>query len=359
MSTISFNNVVAGIVKGTTWGTEADITSGGINLYASSISFSGGYADIIARDFGQGGFLSSLARGEGQFDCTITCDITYGQGWLALLSGFLGTESTPAEQTASQADYLVNFDFADAPDIFWTLGFSIESDRTISIPSLKVANVKITGNINQAMSVTFGCIIDTITEGSANTVAEITALTDYAYETAVIAGANHYFRVDSYSTGTALTSADNKAITGFDLTLTREMARKFALRGASTGFTMNPKQFGLTRGRLVVNFSELENSSWDILGEWLSPGYKMAELFFDGTAIASGVNRSIKLQFPYMYFAGQFPGGHDVTSNQGEFLPTATYELLKASAAPSGMSGVTTLMRAVSIQPTRSTKWTA
>lgn len=359
MSVRTYNNVVVGLVKGTTWGTEGDITSGGITLYASSISLSGGYADILARDFGQGAFYSAIARGEASFDLSITCDVTYGQGWLALLAGFAGTESTPAEQTASQADYLVTLDMDDAPDIFWTLGFSIESDRTISIPSLKVAQVTFSGAINKPQSVTFNCIIDRITEGSANTVSEITALTDYEYKTAVIAGTNHYFRLNDYSTGTSLSSTHNKEILSYNLTLSRELSRVYGLRGSNTSFVKNPRQPGKTRGTLTVNFSELDNASWDILGEWLSPGYKMAELFFDGTAIASGVNRSIKMQFPYLYFKGAFPAGHDVQSNNGEFLPVANYELLQATTAPSGMSGVKNLVRFTSIQPTRSTKWTA
>lgn len=359
MSVITYNDVIAGIVKGTTWGSEGDVTSGGINLYASSISLGGGFADFLSRDFGQGGKRTNNARLAHDCNVAITCDNTYGQGWLALFAGFMGTESSPAEQTASQADYLVTIDMADAPTIYWTLGFSIESDRTISIYSMKVQSISFAQDINGAGSWTFNCMADTIREGSANTVAEIAALTDYTYETCIMGGTNHYFRIDAYSAGTALTNADDKTILGVTMNITRPMQPKRGLRGANTPYTLQPLQIGPIDATLEVKFNELNNASWDILGDYLSPSFKMAELFMDGSVIGTTVNRSLKFQFPYLKIKGAIPSGHDVKSNNGMNEPIVVYDMLKAPAAPSGMSGVTDLLRLTSIGPTRSTKWTA
>src|SRR5689334_11604557 len=120
MATITSNNVVAALKKGSTWGTEVIVTSG-VYLYASSIQLSGGFADFLARDFGQSGKRTSQARLQADFNVTITCDLTYGQGWLALFASLMGTESTPAEVTGAQGDYLDNIDLADTTAIFWTL----------------------------------------------------------------------------------------------------------------------------------------------------------------------------------------------------------------------------------------------
>lgn len=360
MAVQTFNDVVAALKLGTTWGTAGDVTSAGVNLYASAITLSGGFGDFLTRDFGQGGKRTNNARLAGTFDVTITADLTYGQGWLTLLSGLFGTESSPSETTGGQADYTCNIDVADSTfGLFWTLLFSIETDRVMEIASLKPVSMTLTQDINAAGTVSFQCIARDIAISSTNTVAEITALTDYPYETATLGGTNHYFRMDSYSTTTALTNADDKAISGFTFTLSRPHQRRYGLQGANTPYTYEPQQLGPIDATLTARFIELDNASWDLFGEWVTPAFKMAEIFFDGSQIGSGVNRSYKFRFPYLKIKGAIPPGHDVQSNNGLFLPSATWDCLKASSAPSGMSGSTDICRVIPIFPTRSTKWQA
>ena len=363
MAVTTFNDVVAGLVKASTWGTEGDVTSGGINVYASSIKITANWQDFESRDFGQGGFKLNTARLALNASVDFTFDITYGQAWLAFVAGFMGTESSPAEQTASQTDYLVNHDLAASTDgLFWTFGYSIETDRTLSMYGLKVQRISIDQNLNGAGQVSVRCLADRVVEGSANTVAEITALTDYAYETSIlgsIGGTNHYFRIKDYSTGVSLSSTHNKAILGYTITLERPMEPRFGLNGAASGYSLEPRTRGLIKGTLQARFNELDNATWDIFGDWASPSFKMAELFIDGQPIGSGLNSSLKYQFPYLKVTGELPPGHDVASNNGEFLPIINYNMHKAAAAPSGMSGVTNYMRLAEIHRTRSTKWTA
>lgn len=358
MATISFNDVVAGLKKGSTWGTAGDITASGINLYASQISISGGFADFLTRDFGQGGKRTNNARLQADFNVTITADLTYGQAWLALLAGLYGTESSPSETTGGQGDYSCHHDVADSTyGIYWTLCFSIESDRVLEIPSLKVVGMTIQQDINQAGTVTFQCVASNVQLSSTNTVAEITALSDLAYETCTLGGANHYFRIDSYSASTALTNADDKTILGYTFSMTRPHSPIRGLRGSNTAYTMEPKQLGPIEATLTVRYNELDDGTWDILSEWLSPSFKMATLFVDGSQIGSGVNRSITMHFPYLKPKGQFPAGHDVQSNNGLFTPTIQYDALKAASNAAGMSA-SDICRVTTISQ-RSTKWTA
>lgn len=363
MSEITTKDVVAGLKKGATWGTEGDITSSGINLFASAITIGGGFADIVRSDFGGGGKRTNNARGAADFTVSITCDLAYGQGWLALFAGLMGTESSPAEQTGSQADYLTTFDPADSNSgIFWTLCYNIESDRVIAFPSLKPISCVINLNNNQKDSVTFQCIADSIIESSQNTVAEVTALTDYEYELATATtSANQYFRLDTYANA-PLTSGDDKAIISASISLSRPTPpRPRGLRAALTPYTLEPLQVGDLEGVLTVTHSTLDNASTsiDMLSQWLTPAFLMAEYFRDGSLIGSTVKRSLKFQFPYLKVKGGFPSGHDVANSASYFTPSISYDMLKASSAPSGMSGVTDLLRVTSIGPTRSTKWTA
>lgn len=360
MAVQTTRDAIIGLKKGGTWGTEGDVTSSGIFLYASSITLNANWQEALSRDVGQGGKLSDVRRMALDCSGTITCDTTYGQAWLALLAGFAGTESSPAEQTPTQTDYLTTFDIADSNyGLYWTLGYSIESDRTVSLYSVKITGVTFNNfGVNQQGSVSFTFIADRAVEGSANTVSEIAALTKYTYEMATLGGTNHYFRIGSYSTTTALTNGDDKTITALSINLQRQMGPRFGLRGASTAYTMEPIDQTI-RGTMTVTMTELDNSTYDMLTQWSTISALMAEFFVDGDQIGSGVNSSLKFQFPYLKVTGSFPTHHDIPNNSTLRTPSITYHLLKAPAAPSGMSGVTDLMRLTSINRTRSTKWTA
>lgn len=358
MAVQTTRDVIAGLKKGSTWGTEGDVTSAGINLFASNITLNAVWGEALSRDFGQTGKLTDVRRLALNVSGSITCDLTYGQGWLALFAGVMGTESSPSEQTVSQTDYLVNHDVADTNyGLFWTLGYSIESDRSISLYSMKITSASFQMAPNSQGSVTFQFIADRAVEGSANTVAELIALTDYTYEEATMGGANHYFRIDTYASGT-LTNADDKTITGISFEISRSMSPIFGLRGANTRYAMEPIDF-TTRGTLTVTHSELDNATYDMLTQWTTPSKLMAELFIDGDQIGSGVNSSLKFQWPYLQVTGALPTHHDVPNNGTIRNPSITYHMLKAPSAPAGMSGVTDLMRLAEIHRTRSTKWTA
>lgn len=359
MSVQTTRDVYAGLKKGGTWGTEGDVTSAGINLFASSITLNAEFQEALARDFGQGGKLTDVRRLAFNVSGSITCDLTYGQGWLALFQGVMGTESSPTETTASQGDYLVNHDVADTNyGLFWTLGYSIESDRTISIYSMKIMSAKFDISPNSQGSVTFQFIADQAVEGSSNTVPELQALTRYTYEMATLGGANHYFRINTYSTVTPLSGTHNKAITNISFEISRSMNPLWALRGSATRYCIEPLDF-TTRGTLTVTHSELDNATYDMLTHWSGLGGYMAEFFIDGDQIGSGVNSSLKFQFPYLKPTGKLPTHHDVPNNSTIRNPSLTYHMLKAAAAPNGMTGVTDLMRLAEIHRVRSTKWSA
>ena len=364
MSVITYNNVKAALVKGSTWGTEADVTSGGIKLQASSIKVNATYSDFTPRDFGFSGFKTNTARLALNAGVDITADFIYGgAGWLAIAAFFMGTESTPSEQTATQTDYLSNIDLAERIDnLFFSLMYSIETDRTIAMYSVKPYEMTLTIPLNAPATVNFKCLADRVVEGSANTVSEIAALTSYEYESAILgsfSGTNHYFRIKDYSTGVSLSSTHDKSITDLTLVVRRPLNPLYGLNGTNSGYIQEPRQTGLIDGTLKVGYDRLDNSTWDLLADWQSPSFKMAEFFNDGTQIGTGVNRSYKLQMPYLKVNGDLPLGHDVQSNNGEFLPSITYNMHYTEIAASGMSSVLNYMRMVAISKTRSTKWTA
>lgn len=360
MSVISTNQIYIGTKKGSTWGTEVQITStGAVGMYASSLSMSAAYDDFLPRDVGQGVKRSSQARLAENVTFTTTHDVTYGQGWLVPLAAFLGTESAPSETTVSQADYTDNMDLADDTyGNFWSLAWTIESDRVLAVPSAKPVGFTYTHDVNGAGSISFQWIGDTLVESSTTTAGNLSGLTAYTYETATLGGTNHYFRINTAS-GSGLTSGENMTVTGWTLSMSRPHQTRFGLRGANTKYTLEPKQLGPIDGTLQVRFSELDNATYDMWTHWYGAANYKAEIFYDGSQIGSGVNRSYKWQFPKLQATGAMPSGHDFANNNSLLLPSLTYRLLKASAAPTGMSGVTDLLRVVPIWQTKTSKWSS
>ncbi len=355
MSVITTNNAVAAVVKGTTWGTEGDITSGGIYLYNSSIKLGGGFAELVRGDVGRPRNKSQIVRLNFDGTVTVSFDWTYGQGLLHCLAQILGTESNPSEVTTDQDDWLVNMDLADDTyGLFSTLCYSIETDRTIVIPSVKWHMFTLSIAPNQKGTVTVTGVADRFREGSANTVAEIQALTKYRYNAARLGGANHYFRINTDAG--ALDSSDNKTITQLQWTITRDMDKIFGLRGSDTPFTMEPQQIGDTKQSLRIMHSTLNDADLDLWGMWEDETTAKAEFLVDGKQIGSGVNESYKVQWPSLAPRPEVPEGHDYANNNSRFAPAMTFESLEVDAAPTGMSGVTVPRMAV-IASTRDAKW--
>jgi len=357
----STGSIYCGCKKGSTWGTEVQVTSTGATaLMPSALSMSDAFADFLPRDVGRGPKRTSQARLQNDCSFSISFDTTYASnGWLVLLSAFMGTESAPAETTVGQADYSSNFDVADSTyGLFWSLAWTIESNRVLAVPSFKPVSFTYTHAVNGAGTITFQCVGDRLIESSTTTYGNLSGLTAYTYETATLGGTNHYFRMNSAS-GAGLSSSNNYTAIGWTLSMTRPHQPLFGLRGANTQYTLEPRQQGPMDGTLKLDFTEVDDATLDMFNQWSAATLLKAEIFYDGSVIASGVNRSVKWQMPKLQATGAMPTGHDWQNNNSLMLPSLTYRMLKATSAPTGMTGVTDLLRVVPIWETKTSKWSS
>jgi hypothetical protein len=356
----STSQIYCGIKKGSVWGTEVAVTGAGSTaLTPSSLQLSDSFADFLPRDVGQGFKRTSQARLQRDCSFSLGFDVTYDGGWIALLAAFMGTESNPAETTGSQGDYSDNIDLADSTfGTFWSLAWMIETDRVMAIPSFKPVGFTYTHAVNGAGTITFQCMGDRSLVSSATTAGNLSGLTAYTYETATLGGTNHYFRINSQG-GSGLASGDAVTAIGWTMSLTRPHKPLFGLRGASTQYTLEPRQSDPLDGTFKLDFTEVDDATLDMMGQWTNATKLKAEIFYDGSQIAAGVNRSFKWQMPYVQPTGAIPTGHDWANNNSLMQPSYTLRMLKATAAPTGMTGVTDLLRVVPIWNTKSTRWSA
>lgn len=359
MASISTDLVKIGIKKGSTWGTAIAVSSG-MYLYGR-ITLSGGDDGYFPADLGFAGKRQTQTFLKRNLQVTITADLAYSQAIMALVTSVMGTESSPAEQTGSQGDYLRNLDLADSNvGLYWTVAWLNEDDDVAELASVKWTGFTITQEANGVGQVSVTGVADTLGitgAGAASSVANITGNTPLTYQSSVLGGTNHYFRMNSDS-GAGLSGTDNKPILNYTLSLQRTLDPLYALRGASTPYSLEPTPLGDIVGTLSFQLAYIDDSVQDLIANWLAKTTWKAEIFMDGAQIGSGVNTSYKFQMPYLMSDGSLPAGYDAPAKNSRMQPAMSFAMLKRSAAPTGMTGVTDYLRIVSIDR-RSTKWTA
>lgn len=353
MATISVNEVDVCIDKASTWGTAVDLTSAGKLIHVSNWSVSAAFDEVTQNDIGFDNFRTEVERLGINVDVSMTCDLSYHGQWLMILASIMGTSTgSPAEQTGAAGDYLHAIDLtSNNKGKFMTAAWTVEDDYVLEIPSIKWHSFTIESNANGVGTFSAQGIGDRIVDNASasNTYAEVTGRSYPTYQACVLGGTNHYLRFDDYSVSTALTNADDKNILNYRINVARPMQKRFTLRGANSPYSLEPLQLNKTTGDFQFQMSEIDNSQIDGIVDWLAQQKAMAEIFFDGAQIGAGVNTSIKIQLPYLEHKGAIPSGYDVPSSNTLMQPTFMFNMLKAPAAPSGMTGVTNYLRVTSI----------
>ncbi len=347
-----------GICGGATWGTAADIATASsadaFGLVHGRVALSTARGEFRTNDVGFSNKLEEIVKLEQTIDVTFTCDLSYHGNYLGIMAYVMNNIGNASETTSSQGDYSHEMKLSDSNNSrFFTMAFLAgEDDNAIEIPSVKFHSFTINHDVNGVGTFTAQGIADDVViqaDTPQNTVAEFSSFPDYpTYQPCVLGGSSHYFRQNANSGG-ALSGSEDMEILGYTLSVSRPLEREFTLRGASTPYTAEPKQLGYTIGSLEVRYARVEDSVIDILNTWDDETKQKMEIFFDGDQINSGVNTSLKLQFPYAEIAGAMPGGFDLPNNNTRMRPVVSYNLLKASSAPSGMTGVTDYLAVTTI----------
>lgn len=347
-------NADVGLVQGVTWATEVACTK---SMRVSQLTIADAREQLGPRDHDIGNMVSEYKDGARNVSVNLNNDLTFGGQWIQLLAGIMGTATaSPAEVNAGQGDYLHNLDIdaVSAPK-FFSIAYDAETDVTRSVPSFMPTQVTIAGNVNGMGTVSVsGPGNKSLKSSATNTTAVLAALSHTAvYEAGVFNGANAYFRLDTVANA-PLTSSDNMPMESWSLTISKPAQPYHGLRAALSEETYKPEISGLVTVTLQITLPYLDDSVMDWFTHYDAKTRMMAEIFIDGAIIGAGANRSLKFQFPRL--KPVTPGGEGI---EGAFPKTSmTFQAEVATSAPSGMSGVTNLLRVVSVDP-RSTTYIA
>lgn len=344
MASISSPETDIGIANGTGGWDPTTANSCTHLIHAQSIGLSAQHAVFTNREVGFDNFITAVIRLSLTVDVTLTCDMTHEGSWIQILAHVFGAQSTPAEQTGGEGDYLhVLYPANTTSGKYQVLAWKIEDNRVIEIPSVKWHTVSVSTPVNEVGTITFqgigsGLRVD---GGAANTASGLNALAYPPYEPAVYGGANanDYFRLDAYSASVALTSADDKGILSLSWEFARPMQRIFCLRGASSQYTKEPKQLSQQNQMMTFQMCEIDDAAFNDFAAWLGQTRLMAIASLTGAQIGAGLNRLIQFRFSSVELAGSVPGGFDV---QGQSLmqPTFVFNSLATPTVPAGFTTI-------------------
>lgn len=345
MASISTLEAKIAIGMGAAWGTARDLTTANVGriLNVTSWDDTAAFGQFDPPDTGFDNFFTGSTNLELKVSVSGGGSFTFDGPWIQVLAAFMGAATaSPAETTAGQGDYPHVLDMTSSLiGRFITASRLIEDDYALESPSIKITSFKIGSSVNGVGTWSFTGLADRqipTTSTPTNTAAEIVALAVSTYNPQALGGANHYFRMNNQTAG-ALSNANDLPIMEWNLDLTRPFQERYELRGVNSKFTQEPFQAGQNVGQLSFKLSKIDDSVVDIMPDYFAGTEKKAELFIDGSQIGTGVNRSMKVQFPRLYPLP--PSGLNIPSGNSLMQPTLNYRVLAAAAAPTGMTGVT------------------
>lgn len=344
MASQNFYDVDAGIAVGSTWGTAAAVTDA---LHFSTITFNPTWTKHIGADALTGYFRNEAHSQKGALSVPFqaTGMGTYDGAWLKLLAGFFGTTTgSPSEVNASEGDYqhtiALTAPTSSIPK-FFTIAWDTESDEVIELPSVFITQISWTHQANGQLTWSITGVADKVVYSGdstpENTAAEVAALTPPSYEECILAGTNSYVRVAAFSSSTALDSGDDQQVLSYSVSYSRAIQEQRPTRGANTPYIVRPKEVGKITGTFGFTLAEVDEGVIDPLEQWMDHDHIMAEVFFDGTIIGAGANRSHKIQLPSLRPGDGSPGGYGPQKGQ-LMTPQVSYEIYQSDTAAAGMS---------------------
>jgi hypothetical protein len=269
--------------------------------------------------------------GAVQYALSLSGEATYQSGLDRIMAQFFGTSGAPTEVTATQGDYRHRMTMNSTWNTnYCTYAIESASATVMEFPSVAFNNLNIA--VSQPKSfVTFtadGIANDLILTGTENSNAEIAAAT-IADTEKMIVGAEDSFWINSDAG--ALDSGDLVAITDYTINLSKPQASPNEIKGA-TGNSA-PVGEDLVVGTVTVTIRGNTDNAWHTA--WKAGTEYKSSFKVEGTQIGAGTNKSLTIFAPRMKLI-TVPD-YNVTENGVNPL-TLTFELLAASASPTGMN---------------------
>lgn len=265
---------------------------------------------------------------------TISGDLGFQTGTDKIAAQFFGASTAPAEQTATEADYMHRLTLNPTTNnVYGTFAYELTSDKVAELPS--VACRTFTTSFTQTTElVQFSAELlgnDLILDTSVNTNAVIAAATASDTECVIVKFEDSFWINEE--AGAALDSGDQLNILSYTRTLTRPQDFSGLVKGSAGN--PEPLADSLITGTLAVTLESLDDITF--YEAWLAGTTYKCKLDVQGSQINDGDNKTWAEYCPRMKLVQ--PPQYTITES-GFNSVSLTFVLLEATANPTGMNSV-------------------
>ncbi len=277
----------------------------------------------------------------GQIDCPVqyTCNLRY-VGMDVLIAMFMGIAGVPTVQGATSA-YQNIYKFS--PDVY---GLMVTIAKLMGpyieeVPTAKISEISISGEVGPKplqLAIT-GIGINKEAASLVNTLAAFASVTlPTGADKNAVMFSQGVFRMNSQS-GAALGAGDVINPGKFALTLKRAVQGEYTGAYRTTGANPQdlrdePSNSGMPDLKLTLDFPIHNNATY--LTDLGADARKKMDITFTGAQIAAPYNYQHLLQFPHLQMVTADP-----TDDNGRIKQPLEFHIHGASAAPTGMAGIT------------------
>lgn len=262
---------------------------------------------------------------------SIAGDAGFNNMYDEIAAQFFSASSAPAEQTASQSDYLHRLTLsADENRIFGTFAYELETTKVAELPSCAVTSFTTSyGQAQEYLQVSAELLGNTLVlNSSTNTNATMNSATFADTECVRVKESDEFYI--NLQSGGDFSGGDLFKVMSYTRTLTRPQEQMGNIRGVAGND--RPLMTGLPTGTLTVVLEALENIN--MFTAWDTEAYYKCKMVIEGSQIGTGDNKSwieycprIKLLQAPVY----------ALTNAGYNQVTLNFTLFEASANPTGM----------------------
>ena len=333
MASISGAQTNMGVKIATTWGTA--VACGTANRFVAEVTPNFNVNELTSRTIGSGAYmLSSATRGNFIPTVSVVGDMGYRNNCDVIIAQLWGTSGTPSEVTASQGDYKHTITMNTTLNAkYLTLAYEDASATTMEFSTCACRSIGLkTTSVPGYLEFSAELLANTATLSSSTNTNATLANCTFTEGTAELTACDFsdLYRQNT-SSGGSLSGSDQYNITGFDFSFNRPQDIVPEIKGASGNAA--PVSSGYWDGTFNVTVKELADHAMYTL--WSAETAYKAYVDVQGTQIASGTNKTVRLYLPKMLLVTE--PQYNLTS-AGTNTLSLSWRLLKASSNPTGMS---------------------
>jgi len=322
---------VVALKKATTWGTAVECgASDGILITSESIQQT---IEPLVDDSLGAVWPKYSDQGKRDASGPIDAYLRY-EGLDVALALIMGTAATPSQQAATSA-YVGKLELADnIVGKFATIAQLKKSDKVFENPTAKLFGFTISCEALQPAKLSLEVISNNVTlDSSTNTNTTMANVTYPDYGNRVIMNSDCEFRINDQS-GDALDSGDKIYPSSFEFKFSRQMEGD--LTCGSNDFS-EPGETAMPQCQLTLNFPRYNDDTDAFFSDWDAHTSKKADIYLKGNLIEDTYYYDMRISMPHLKVVNPQVN----VSGQGKIPMSVTFDVLGASAAPTGMSGLT------------------